>query len=272
MLWIAALVSLLFLCGALDWSLMSVARLTAQRDKAIQEREEMELGLRQLQAKNELLDVLKSKPMTIAKVILIFFLKDKGKLIIIGLTILSVSSCIPLVPLVERTPATAPPRSFRVAIVHENFSEKEILSTAKMIQEGFERYPGVRLGAVTTIPIDLGGCRTLSAIYRKAFQTCIPLGPKYADIFVIRTNRLLYQDGFFMVCGMVQLGSTEKVYRRFVILLRGWIEQSELAGLESSKTWEFYDRVLVDIQNSAYKEAYDSFYNSHNHLANPGPR
>jgi hypothetical protein len=55
-------------------------------------------------------------------------------------------------------------------------------------------------------------------------------------------------------------------------LLRGWIEQSELAGLKGSKAWEFYDKGLVDIQNSAYKEAYNNFCKSYNHLANPGPQ
>lgn len=55
-------------------------------------------------------------------------------------------------------------------------------------------------------------------------------------------------------------------------LLRSWIEQSELAGLKVGEAWGFYDKGLVDIQNSAYKEAYSNFCKAYNHLANPGPR
>ena len=55
-------------------------------------------------------------------------------------------------------------------------------------------------------------------------------------------------------------------------LLEGWIEQSKLAGLKVGKAWGFYNKGLVDIQNSAYKEAYDNFCKAYNHLANPGPR
>jgi hypothetical protein len=55
-------------------------------------------------------------------------------------------------------------------------------------------------------------------------------------------------------------------------LLEGWIEQSAPAGLKVGKAWGSYNKGLVDIQNSAYKEAYDNFCKAYNHLANPGPR
>jgi len=55
-------------------------------------------------------------------------------------------------------------------------------------------------------------------------------------------------------------------------LLKDWIEQSELVGLKVGQAWEFHEKGLLDIQNGAYKEAYNNFCKAYNHLANPGPR